>query len=41
MLNFDNAFEILDDGARRTIGWSKATGHMIFDLNMDFTNKAR
>ena len=41
MLNIGVAFEILDDDSPTPIGWSKVTGHMIFDINMDFTFKAR
>jgi hypothetical protein len=41
MLNVGIAFDILDDGDRTPIGWSKVTGHMIFDVKMDFTYKAR
>ena len=41
MLNIGVAFEILDDDTAMPIGWSKVTGHMIFDIKMDFTFKAR
>ena len=41
MLNIGVAFEILDDDSPTPIGWSKVTGHMIFDIKMDFTFKAR
>ena len=35
------AFEILDNGAKPPPGWTKSTGHLIFDVKMDFTRKAR
>lgn len=35
------AFEILEDGLKAPPGWFKATGHIIFDVKMDFTRKAR
>jgi len=41
MTNIMIAFEILEDGMRVPPGWSKVTGHMIFDVKMDFTRKAR
>jgi Reverse transcriptase (RNA-dependent DNA polymerase) len=41
MLNVGIAFEILDDGKSPPIGWSKQSGHIIFDVKMDFTRKAR
>jgi hypothetical protein len=33
------AFEILDPGQKAPPGWFKATGHIIFDVKMDFTRK--
>jgi Reverse transcriptase (RNA-dependent DNA polymerase) len=41
MLNVGVAFEVLDDNKTPLVGWSKVTGHMIFDVKMDFTRKAR
>lgn len=35
------AFELLDDGAKPPPGWTKSSGHIIFDVKMDFTRKAR
>ena len=35
------AFEILEPGQKAPPGWFKATGHIIFDVKMDFTRKAR
>jgi hypothetical protein len=35
------AFEVLDDGVKAPIGWSKVTGHLVWDVKMDFTRKAR
>ncbi len=34
-------FEILEPGQKAPPGWFKATGHIIFDVKMDFTRKAR
>jgi hypothetical protein len=41
MSNVGIAFEILEDGQKAPIGWSKASGHIVFDVKMDFTRKAR
>ena len=41
MYNVGVAFEILEDGKQAPIGWRKVTGHLIWDLKMDFTRKAR
>ena len=41
MFNNGVAFEILEENKRATPGWHKVTGHMIFDVKMDFTRKAR
>jgi hypothetical protein len=35
------AFEILGPNGKAPPGWYKASGHIIFDLKMDFTRKAR
>ena len=35
------AFEILEEEEPTPIGWSKATGHLVWDVKMDFTRKAR
>jgi hypothetical protein len=35
------AFEVLEKGIKAPIGWSKVTGHLIWDVKMDFTGKAR
>ncbi len=34
------AFEILDPGMKAPPGWHKASGHLVFDVKMDFTRKA-
>ena len=34
------AFKILQDGEHITVGYKKSSGHLIFDVNMDFTWKA-
>ncbi len=41
MGNLMIAFKILEHGQKAPPGWFKATGHIIFDLKMDFTWKAR
>lgn len=41
MKNIGIAFEVLDDNEPTLVGWNKVTGHMIFDVKMDFTRKAR
>ena len=38
MGNLVIAFEILEPG-QKPPGWYKATGHIIFDVKMDFTRK--
>ena len=35
------AFEILDEGAHAPHGWKQVTGHLVWDVKMDFTRKAR
>ena len=35
------AFEILEDKQPPPIGWTKSSGHLVFDIKMDFTRKAR
>ena len=35
------AFEVLPSGKKAPVGWRKVTGHIIFDVKMDFTRKAR
>jgi hypothetical protein len=41
MKNVGIAFQVLDEGQHQPVGWSKVTGHIIFDVKMDFTRKAR
>ena len=41
MFNVGVAFEVLDAGERAPHGWSKVTGHLVWDVRMDFTYKAR
>jgi hypothetical protein len=41
MHNVGIAFSVLDDGQDAPVGWSKQSGHLIFDVKMDFTRKAR
>ena len=35
------AFEILDEGSHAPHGWKQVTGHLVWDVKMDFTRKAR
>ena len=35
------AFEVLEHGEKAPKGWSKVTGHLVWDVKMDFTRKAR
>jgi hypothetical protein len=35
------AFEILGPNTKAPLGWHKALGHIVFDIKMDFTRKAR
>ena len=41
MYNVRAAFEILDEGAHAPHGWKQVTGHLVWDVKMDFTRKAR
>jgi hypothetical protein len=41
MQNVGVAFEVHEDGKSAPQGWTKASGHIIWDLKMDFTRKAR
>ena len=41
MLNVGIAFEVLEDLQCVPVGWKAVTGHIIFDVKMDFTRKAR
>ena len=41
MQNISVAFEIPPTGAPVPIGWKKSSGHLIWDVNMDFTQKTR
>jgi hypothetical protein len=34
------AFEMLEHGQKAPAGWFKSTGHIIWDVKMDFTRKA-
>ncbi len=35
------AFDILGPGEKPPPGWTKSSGHLVFDVKMDFTRKAR
>ena len=39
MRNVGVAFQILETDEPLPVGWLKATGHIIFDVKMDFTRK--
>ncbi|EJK65892.1 hypothetical protein THAOC_13210, partial [Thalassiosira oceanica] len=41
MKNVGIAFRVLAEGERAPAGYTKASGHLIFDVKMDFTRKAR
>ena len=41
MSNVGVAFEVLVEGVRATPGWRKTSGHIIFDVKMDFKCKTR
>ena len=41
MTNVGVAFEVLAGGEKAPIGWHKVTDHLIWDVKMDFTRKAR
>ena len=41
MFNVGVGFEILDEGQEAPLGWNKASGHLIWDVKMDFTSKTR
>ena len=41
MKNVGLAFQVLDEGEKAPIGWHKVTGHLVWDVKMDFTRKAR
>ena len=41
MKNVGVAFDVLEDHQRVPVGWTKASGHLIWDVKMDFTRKAR
>ena len=41
MTNVGIAFDIRDHGEKVPVGFEKVTGHIIFDVKMDFTRKAR
>ena len=41
MYNVSVAFKILEDHERVPVGWSPSSGHLVFDVKMDFERKAR
>ena len=41
MYNVGIAFEVLDEREQAPNGWKKVTGHLVWDVKMDFTRKAR
>ena len=40
MFNVSVAFEILEHGRKALHGWHLVTGHLVWDVKMDFTRKA-
>ena len=41
MTNVSVVFQVLEEGEKAPPGWSKASGHIVFNIKMDFTRKAR
>ena len=41
MYNVGVAFEILDEGAHAPHGWKQVNEHLVWDVKIDFTRKAR
>ena len=41
MKNVSVALKILDENEAPPIGWTISIGHLVFDVKMDFTRKAR
>eukprot|EP00957_Ditylum_brightwellii_P182201 13881200-Ditylum_brightwellii.AAC.1 len=41
MLNVGIAFEVYEEGRSTPPGWKKVTGHLVWDVKIDFTRKAR
>ena len=41
MANVRVAFEILEESQPIPVGWTRSSGHLIYDVKMDFTRKAR
>jgi hypothetical protein len=41
MHNIGVAFEVLLDEQKAPVGWKKVTGHLVWDVKMDFSRKAR
>ena len=41
MHELGRAFEILDTDKPPPVGWTKVTGHLVFDIKMDFSRKSR
>eukprot|EP00957_Ditylum_brightwellii_P039649 2999579-Ditylum_brightwellii.AAC.1 len=41
MLNVSIAFEVYEEGRPALPGWNKVTGHLVWDVKMNFTRNAR
>ena len=41
MHNVDVAFKVLEEDQKAPPGWNRVTGHLVFDIKMDITHKAR
>ena len=39
MKNVGVAFEVLPEGSKATAGWKPVTGHLVWDIKIDFTRK--
>ena len=41
MYNVSVAFKILEEDEHISVGWTKSSGHFVFDIKIDFTWKGR
>ena len=39
MYSVGMAFKVLDEGQKAPAGWHKVTGHLVWDVKMDFTSR--
>ena len=40
MANVNVAIEVLEEDQPIPVGWQRSSGHLVFDVKMDFTQKA-